>query len=158
MATAPQAFRGAIKARKDEVIVASFNIESYELDEAGDVIYDEENEPVTITEQYDFTRPSESALFFLFGAAADDDGSGEVGAIFGMLREALSDEQFRSLRRRLKSSTDSLDMEDFGTFMEEALMPAWMDFPTQQPAGSSASRANTGARSTGRARGKGSTR
>jgi hypothetical protein len=81
----------------------------------------------------------------------------ESAAMLDILRAALTDDDLRTIRNRIKDPDDAVDWEMIGELVLW-LMEQWSDFPTKSPSGSSGSPANTGTTSTGRVHGPGSIR
>ena len=109
-------------------------------------------------EQYHATRPTEERLFLLAALAGSEDATGteEAAATLELLRDALPEDEFRVLRRRI---ADPSDFVDIGMIQDILmwLVEEWSTFPTEPSSVSSAPPPATGTRSTGRVRGEGST-
>lgn len=154
MASPAQGFRRRVKDRvAEERPVVHFFLESVDEDEDG-------NEIVLRHDDFTATRPTQEQLMLVFAQGARDDSTlgDEMGAMLGFFKDVLPAAQYRVLTRRLR---DPEDVDVDGEVLSEVflwLLEQWQDFPTTSPAASSGSRATTGARSTGRVRGKGSTR
>lgn len=153
MATAPQAFTRRVKDRvTQERRETPFTLRTIDEDEEG-------NEIVVKEETYHAVEPSDEQLLVAFAEGGREDATlaDQTAAIFDLFRAALPENEFRRLYKRFKDPEDvDVDFEALND-MFEWLLETWADFPTQSPAGSSSSRGTAGARSTGRARGKGST-
>lgn len=154
MATAPQGFQRRVKERAVQTRQqVPFFLETTDEDDEG-------NEIVVRRDDFVATMPSEEQLMLVFATGGREDASigDEISAILQVFKDALPSNQYKVLIGRLRDPNDAdVDadalMEIFSWLMEQ-----WQDFPTKSPSGSSASQGSTGARSTGRARGKGSTR
>lgn len=119
---------------------------------------DEDGESVGV-DVFHFTRPSEEQLFLLAAGVGGDDANAadEAAAVMSLLRQTLPPTELRLMKSRLADPEDGLDMEILvGTVQD--LMQAWSDFPTKPSSASAGSPVSSGARSTGRVRGQGSTR
>ena len=154
MATAPQGFQRRVKERvtKTRPQVAFF-LETTDEDEEG-------NEFVVRHDDFLATMPTEEQLMLIYANGGNSEASvgDELHAIFSFFKDALPADQYKVLVGRFR---DPDDVEVDGEALTEIfgwLMEQWQDFPTKSPSGSSTSRGNTGARSTGRVRSKGSTR
>jgi hypothetical protein len=152
MTTAPKTFHRQVAAKKAAAPrpTVEFMIESMDPVEEGE-------EPRA--DQFHATLPSDERLFILAAMAGDEESNGtaEAAATLDLLRSSLPDDEFRLLKRRLLDSEDIVDME----LLQDILMwltEEWSTFPTVQSSASSESPPSTGARSTGRVRGQGSTR
>lgn len=153
MAQTPmQGFTKAIEEREVGPSIVGFFLKTTEgVDENGDDI-------VYRYDEFHATQPTEDRLMMLLANAARRDATlaDEAAAIFDLFRAILPPNEYRILERRFNDPRDmGVDYEMLGQVMEW-LMEQWQDFPTQQPAASSGSRATTGTKSTGRVRGKGS--
>ena len=143
MPTAPRTFRRQVEQKVVERPMVEFMIESnVEGEEA---------------QQYHATRPTEERLFLLAALAGAEDSTGaeEAAATLDLLRDALPEAEFRTLRRRIGDPNDFVDIP----MVQEILMwlvEEWSTFPTEPSSASSASPPATGTRSTGRVRGAGS--
>ena len=154
MSTGPQGFQRRVKDRvKKERKTIEFFISSTDEDEDG-VEYE------VSRDVYHATTPTEEQLFLIFASGGREDASigDESAAVLGFFRDALPDGEYRRLVKRLRDP-DDLDIDaQLLAEIFQWLMEQFQDFPTTPPSGSSGSQASSGARSTGRARGKGSTR
>jgi len=154
MATAPQAFRRKLQDRiapeKRESILVP--IETYEDDEEG-------NEVLIRRDEYTFRRPTQEQILLAFSLGGREDSTmgDEIAAIFSFMKDTLSDAEYKRLMKRFRDPADEAVDSEMLIQIFQFLMEQWQSFPTQQPAASSGSRASAGGRSTGRARGKGST-
>lgn len=154
MATPTQGFRRRVKDRLvKERPVTHFFLESYDEDEEG-------NEIITRHDDFHARTPTEEQLMLAFalGGREESTTGDQSAAILSLLKDVLPDGEYKTLIKRFRDA-DDLDV-DSESLMEifTFLMEQWQDFPTSQPSVSSGSRAGSGGRSTGRARGKGSTR
>ncbi len=155
MATAPQAFRRKLTDRlapeKREIILVP--IETYEEDEEG-------NEVLVNRDEYNFTRPTQEQILMAFAQGGREDSSmgDEISAIFSFLKDTLPLPEYKRIMARLRNPEDTAVDTDLLIQIFQFLMEQWTTFPTQPPVGSSGSQATSGGRSTGRARGKASTR
>lgn len=154
MANAPHSFRRQVAARKEERPVVTFT-----LDSVSDTEVDEDGQPVVMrSDIFHATRPTEERLFMLAAAAgSEDSAASEAAAILDLLRDILPKEEFRTLRERMLDPEDDVNL----TMIQDVivwLMEEWSSFPTKPQSVSSASPTTTGAKSTGRVRGPGSTR
>lgn len=97
--------------------------------------------------------PGEGALTLTIAATGAGDGEGQeadaVLAIFELLKESFSTEDYRYLRGLVRS--EALDIELLMEMIED-MMEGWLAFPTQPSRASRRSVAPTGTRSTGRVR------
>jgi hypothetical protein len=119
----------------------------------------DENDEVVKTTTFHSTMPSDENLFLLAAMAGDEDATAaeEAAGIMALFKSSLPEDEYRILRQRLKDPEDDVTLE----VLQEVipwLMEEWTAFPTQPASASSASPVTTGARSTGRVRGQGSTR
>lgn len=155
MTTAPRAFRrSAEKKTKVARPVVTFVLESF-----SDTETDEEGNPVLVrSDTFTATMPSDERLFVIAAQAGQEDGGGpaEAAAVVDMLKDALPKQEYSILRRRLIDPDDDVDLEMLQDVMGW-LMEEWSNFPTQPASVSSTSQVSTGAKSTGRVRGEGST-
>ena len=153
MASAPQGFQRRVKERATKSRPqVSFFLESVDEDEDG-------NEIVTRHDDFIATMPSEEQLMLVYAQGGNSDANvgDEIAAVLRVFKDSLPAHQYKVLLGRFRDPDDvDVDaealMEVFGWLMEQ-----WQSFPTQPPSGSSVSQASTGARSTGRVRGKAST-
>lgn len=154
MASAPQGFRSRVKDRvTNERRTVTFFLETTDEDEDG-------KEFVVRRDDFTAVAPTEEQLMLILAQGGRDDANvaDEMASILDLFKITLSAREHRVLMKRLK------DPEDLEVTMEtlvdifEWLMEQWQDFPTQPPSGSSTSQGSTGTKSTGRVRGKGSTR
>jgi len=155
MATAPQAFRRKLQdrltpARRESILVP---IETYEDDEDG-------NEVLVNRDEYNFSRPTQEQILLAFSLGGREDSTmgDEIAAIFSFMKDTLEDRDYKRLMKRFRDPSDTAVDSELLIQIFQFLMEQWQSFPTQQPADSSGSQASAGGRSTGRARGKGSTR
>jgi hypothetical protein len=153
MASAPHSFRRAVQDRKQK---KRPHVEFELVSETGKV--DEEGNPILKSDIFHASMPSDERLFFLAAMAGDEDAgvAAEAAATIDLLKSALPEEEFKTLRSRLLDPDDDVDME----MLQEVipwLMEEWSGFPTEPSSDSSASQGNSGTKSTGRAPGKGST-
>lgn len=154
MATAPQGFQRRVKERAVTTRAqVSFFLESTDEDEDG-------NEFVVRHDDFVATMPSEEQLMLVYAQGGNSEATtgDELAAILRVFKDSLPPAQYKVLIGRFRDPDDpDVDsealVEIFGWLMEQ-----WQDFPTKSPSVSSTSQGGTGARSTGRARGKGSTR
>lgn len=149
MTTAPRSFRRQVAKKK----AAERPAVEFTLDWV-----DEEGEVVKST-TFHSTMPSDENLFLLAAMAGDEDASAaeEAAGIMSLFKQSLPEAEYKELRSRLRDPEDDVTLE----VLQEVipwLMEEWTAFPTQPASASSASPASTGARSTGRVRGQGSTR
>lgn len=154
MATAPQAFRRRVKDRvAKERPQVSFYLETVDEDDEG-------NEYVVRRDDFTATSPTEEQLLLVYAQGAREDATvgDEVSALLSFFKDILPASQYKVLLKRLRDP-DDLDV-DLQTLDElfKWIMEQWQDFPTTPPSGSSTSQGGTGTKSTGRVRGKGSTR
>lgn len=155
MATAPQAFRRKLTDRlapeKREVILVP--IETYEDDEEG-------NEVLVDRDEYNFTRPTQEQILLAFAQGGREDSSmgDEISAIFQFLKDTLPIHEYKRIMKRLRDPDDITVDSDMLIQIFQFLMEQWTTFPTQPPVASSGSQGTAGGRSTGRVRGKASTR
>lgn len=155
MASAPQGFQRRVKDRvaREEGKVVNFFLETTDEDEHG-------NEFVVRRDDFTASMPTEEQLLVLFAEGGREDATmaDEASAIFSLFKTVLPANQYKLLMRRFKDP-DDLDV-DFEAIQDilNWLMEQWQSFPTKSPSASSPSQGSSGARSTGRARGKGSTR
>lgn len=154
MASAPQGFQRRVKERAEKTRAqVSFFLETTDEDEEG-------NEFVIRRDDFVATMPSEEQLMLVYAQGGREDATvgDELAAVLRVFKDALPPAQYKILIGRLRDPDDpDVDaeglMEIFGWLMEQ-----WQDFPTKSPSVSSESQGGTGARSTGRVRGKASTR
>lgn len=156
MATSQKAFRRRVddhlpKKQERETILVP--IEDYYVDDEG-------NEVVTRRNEFNFSRPTQEQLLLAFAMGGREDSTvgDEVSAIFSFMKDTLPDNEYKVLVRRFRDPNDDTVNSDLLIEIFQMLMEEWQSFPTQQPSGSSGSQGSSGGRSTGRARGKGSTR
>jgi len=153
MATAPQGFQRRVKERvlKTRPQV-SFFLQTTDEDEEG-------NEIVLRRDDFVATMPSEEQLMLVFASGGREDASigDEISAILQFFKDVLPPAQYKILVSRLRDPDDpDVDVETLGEVFSW-LLEQWQDFPTKSPSVSSGTQGTSGARSTGRARGKGST-
>lgn len=154
MATASKGFQRRVRDRvTKERPVITFFLETTDEDEEG-------NEIVVRHDDFTATQPSEEQLLLIFAQGGNEDAglADEVSAILRFFKDSLPADQYKVLIGRLRDADDPDVDSEVLTDIFSWLMEQWQDFPTRQPAASSGSRGTTGARSTGRVRGKGSTR
>lgn len=154
MASAPQGFRSRVKDRvtKERAKVA-FYLETTDEDENGE-------EFVVRRDDFVATAPTDEQLMLLMAVGGREDSSigDEASAMLDFFKAALPADQYKVLLGRLRDPDDpDVDAESLGEIFQW-LMERFQDFPTTQPSASSGSQGSSGARSTGRVRGKGSTR
>lgn len=140
----------AKKAGLERVVEFTLGTTDGEVDEEGEPVY---------TESVDFhaAMPSEESLFLIAALAGSDDASAaqEAAAIMDIFREALPEEEFTTLKKRLRTGLTSLStLQEVMAF----LMEEWSGFPTEPQSASVSSPGRTGTKSSGRVRGPGSTR
>lgn len=152
MTTAPKTFHRQVAAKKAAAPrpTIEFMIENMDPVEEGEEVH---------ADQFHATMPSDERLFVLAAMAGDEDSNGaaEAAATMDLLKATLPADEFRLLKRRLLDPEDIVDMD----LLQDILMwltEEWSTFPTEPASASSASPPSTGARSTGRVRGAGSTR
>ena len=155
MPSAPQAFTRRVKDRveqeRDEAIV--FVLRTEDEDEDGNTV-------IVREDRFEASVPTDEQMLLLFsmGGRSDATSADEMAAIFDTFKSILPPQQYRLLLKRFRDPHDvDVDAETL-TEVFEWLMEQWQSFPTSPPSGSSQSRASTGAKSTGRVRGKGSIR
>ncbi len=154
MATAPQGFQRRIKERVEKTRPqVKFFLETTDEDEDG-------KEFVVRHDDFVATMPSEEQLMLIYANGGNSEATvgDELHAIFSFFKDALPPDQYKVLMSRFR---DPNDVEVDGEAITEIfgwLMEQWQDFPTKSPSGSSKSQGSSGARSTGRVRGPGSTR
>lgn len=108
-------------------------------------------EPIVLTANY----PGDGTLMLAVSDITDEDsGVNSMSSILSILRGALSDSDYRTLRGWIRSG--ALDVPTLGDILSD-LMEAWTSFPTKPSSGSLQSQPTTGTKSTGRVRGAGST-
>lgn len=151
MTTAPRTFHRRVAEKKAE---APRPTVEFMIEREGPF---EEGEPQA--DQFHATLPSDERLFIMAAMAGDEDadGTAEAAATMDLLRDALPHDEFRLLKKRLLDPDDMVDMgllQDILIWLSEE----WSTFPTVPSSASSASPPSTGAKSTGRVRGQGSTR
>lgn len=154
MASAPQGFRRRVKDRvAKERTQISFFLETTDEDENGE-------EFVVRRDDFTAVAPTDEQLMLMMALGGREDaGVGdEVAAMLDFFKAVLPPAQYKILLGRLRDPDDlDVDAEALGEIFQ-FLMEKWQDFPTTQPSDSSGSRGTSGARSTGRVRGKASTR
>lgn len=155
MPTAPQAFTRRVKERveQEENPVVHFVLRTEDEDEEGNTI-------ILREDKFDAAFPTEEQMLLLFaqGGRSDATTADETAAMFDVFKDILPTAQYRTLLRRFRDPRDlDVDAEALADIFEW-LLEQWQSFPTSPPSGSSASRPPTGAKSTGRVRGKGSIR
>lgn len=155
MATAPQAFTRRVKERvaPEENPVVTFVLRTEDEDDEGN--------PIILREdRFDASFPTEEQMLVLFaqGGRSDATTADETAAMFDIFKSILPPAQYRLLMRRFKDPTDvDVDAEALADVFEW-LLEQWQSFPTSPQSASSVSRPSSGAKSTGRVRGKGSIR
>lgn len=154
MATAPQGFRRRVKDRvAKERTEIPFFLETVDENEEGEEI-------VVRRDDFVAKAPTDEQLMLMMALGGrEDSGVGdEVAAMLDFYKAVLPANQYKILLGRLRDPEDlDVDAETLAEIFQW-LMEKWQDFPTTPPSGSSGSQGTTGARSTGRVRGKGSTR
>jgi len=154
MATAPRAFRRQVK----EKTIEERPTVAFDLDWIADEIKEGEEEAEVIrSDTFHATKPTEERLFLVAALIGDEDGGHEATAVLDIFRDALPRDEFLTLKERLIDPDDDVNLDMLQDVLMW-LMSEWTDFPTKPSTGSSGSRGNSGARSTGRVRGKASTR
>jgi hypothetical protein len=151
--TTNRAFRRSVAEKKKGVVeqpTVAFTL---------DWVDDEDPEKVIRSDTFHATRPTDERLFLIAALAGDEDAGGvaEAAAVVEIFRDALPEDEYRILRRRIKDPEDDVNLDMLQDVMFW-LMGEWSSFPTAPASDSSASRRSTGAKSTGRVRGPGSTR
>ncbi|MGO1566465.1 MAG: hypothetical protein ACTHXC_00445 [Brachybacterium sp.] len=122
---------------------------------------DEESGEVTFSEGYTFHKPSDSRLILMssaFGSAGRTEDAGSE--VVATIRAMVDKEDWRKLRRRIEGEVEGglIEFEDLMDIFGQ-LMDVWAEgFPTPPSSDSSTASPETGGRSTGRSRGKASTR
>lgn len=122
---------------------------------------DEEDPDVAVrSDTFHATQPSDEKMFLLAAMAGDEDASGaaDAAATMQLFRESLPSGEFSTLRERLKDDADPAVTLDVLQEVVAYMMGEWSGFPTEPSSDSSVSPPKTGTTSTGRVRGKGSTR
>lgn len=148
MTTAPRAFRRAVAEKKSTARpVVEFTLES--TDAEGEVVR---------SDTFHAKRPTDERLFLLAAMAGDEDADGaqEAAVTLDLLKDILSEAEFKTLKARLLDDTDDVDMD----MLQDVLMwlvEQWASFPTEPSSDSSVSQGASGTKSTGRVRGPGST-
>lgn len=107
-------------------------------------------------EEFSAQRPGEGTLMLFMAYTVDDseDSRGQVLQLLRLFEKILGAEGFKRFRKLI----DDGHLAPSGLInIFEWLMEQWADFPTQPSSDSPTSRPKTGARSTGRVHGKGST-
>lgn len=158
MTTPSRAFRRSVAEKKKGP--ASRPTVEFVLEWIDDEETDEDGNPVVHrSDTFHATMPPDERLFLIAALAGDEDASGaaEAAAVMDVFRSSLPAEEYSILRARLKDEQDDVNLGMLQDVMFW-LMGEWTSFPTQQSSDSSVSPPSTGARSTGRAPGKGSTR
>lgn len=156
MTTAPRAFRRQVKAKKQDARPTI----AFTLDWISDDETDDDGNPVLVrSDTFHATMPTDERLFLIAAMAGDEEqeGTGEAAAVIDLFRDALPAEEYRTLRQRIKDPDDDVDLEMLQDVLMW-LMGEWSAFPTVPASASSGSRPTSGAKSTGRAPGRGSTR
>ena len=154
MASAPQGFQRRVKERATKTRPqVTFFIESTDEDENGE-------EFAVRRDEFVATMPSEEQLMLVYAQGGNSEANvgDELSAVLRVFKDSLPPAQYKVLMSRFRDPEDpdvdsELLMEIFQWLMEQ-----WQSFPTQPQSVSSASPGTTGPRSTGRVRGKGSTR
>lgn len=109
-------------------------------------------------EQFEALVPTESHIaLFAASFATDAPEKDRMGAVLDFLRAGLEKTSFSRIRERVADRSDPVD---FAVLVEITgwLMELASDFPTKPSSASTSTRVNTGAKSTGRAPSKASTR
>jgi hypothetical protein len=153
MTTGPRSFRRSVAEKKKAPLVrpaVTFTL---------DWVDDEDPEKVLRTDTFTATRPTDERLFLIAAMAGDEDagGAAEAAAVMDVFKDSLPEDQYRTLRQRIKDPDDDVNLDMLQDVMFW-LMGEWSSFPTEPASDSSVSPPSTGARSTGRVRGQGSTR
>ncbi len=155
MASAPQAFTRRVKDRvqREERPTITFVLRTEDEDEEGN--------PIVVREDvFEAARPTEEQLLFLFAQGGNSEATlaDETHAMFEVFKSILPASQYKVLMSRFRDPDDvDVDLEAIEDIFAW-LMEQWQDFPTTPPSDSSASQGSSGPKSTGRVRGKGSTR
>lgn len=154
MATTPQVFNRRVKERVTrERPTLTFRLQTTDEDENG-------NEYVARYDDFEATAPTEEQLMVLMarGGSTDATNADEMASILDFFKNVLTPRGYKVLMGRFTDPND-LDV-DAETLIDvfEWLLGEWQDFPTMSPADSTGTRASSGTKSTGRVRGKGSTR
>ena len=155
MANTPQAFTRRVKdrevPREDRTI--EFVLRTEDEDENGNTI-------IVREDKFTASLPTEEQLLLLFalGGNSNATAADETAAMFDVFKSVLPANQYKKLMNRFKDPNDpDVDAEAIADIFEW-LLEQWQDFPTTPPSASATSPSASGPRSTGRARGKGSTR
>lgn len=150
MTTAPHAFRRHIAEKKASVRpTIEFNL---------DWVDDEDMEKIIRSDTFHATQPNDERMFLLAAVAGDEEAGAaeEAAALMDIFKATLPPEEFTILRSRLRDPKDDVTVE----MLQEVFMwliGEWSSFPTEPSSVSSPSPQPTGATSTGRVRGEGST-
>ena len=103
------------------------------------------------------TRPTDEKMFLIAAMVGDEENqASEATAVVEILKDALPNEEWRTLRARIADPEDDVDLEMVKDVVQW-LIEEWSDFPTRPSSASSKSPDSTGVKSTGRVRGEGST-
>lgn len=150
MVSASRSFRRQVAKKANVLPVVEFTL---------DWVDDDDPEKVLRSDTFHATQPSEERLFLLAAAIGSEDatGSEEAAAVLDIFRSSLPREEFRTLRERLRDPEDDVNIDMLQDVLMW-LMGEWSDFPTEPSGDSLESPPTSGARSTGRVRGQGSTR
>lgn len=156
MTTPSRSFRRSVEKKKAKVERPSVE---FVLDWISDTENDEDGNALVIrSDTFHATLPSDERLFVIAAVAGQEDGGGaaEAAAMMDLLRDCLPKKEFSILRSRMLDPEDDVDLDMIQDIMGW-LMEEWSNFPTQPAKDSSGSQVATGAKSTGRVRGEGST-
>lgn len=105
---------------------------------------------------YRMYLPTTSQLALLMAAHADGDEQETTVGLLKFMEGVFDPASYRALRKRFNDRTDPLDLMKLMEIVTE-LVKEWTGFPTKPLSDSPPSPSKTGARSTGRVPGKGST-
>jgi hypothetical protein len=122
-----------------------------------DEVEDGQEPEVYRVDTFHATKPTDERMFLIAALVGDEENqAGEATAVVEILKDALPPEEWRILRARIADPDDDVDLTMVKDIVQW-LIEEWTDFPTRPSSGSSSSRASTGATSTGRVQGEGST-
>jgi hypothetical protein len=155
MTSAPHAFRKAVGEKK----VVERPTVTFVLESTSDTEVDKDGEPIVVrSDIFHATQPTNERLFIVAATAGDEDSGAaqEAAMTFSLLKSVLPLNEYKIIRERLLDPEDDVDLSMLQQVLTW-LMEQWTSFPTQQPSDSSTSPDSTGAPSTGRVRGPGST-
>lgn len=134
-----RSFRTQAKERK-QLPAAPF---IYELDDA--------KLPVNVPDATQIT------LFSAMFGASDVEDADRIHGVLSFARTLFGPAGYKHIRGRLDDADDEFDIFDLMTVLQDVVQEIVEGFPTEPSSSSPASRTTTGARSTARAPGKGST-